>query len=376
MRKTGRISVFEIIADSSLTGAPRHLLTLLSGMNRVRFIPTVILPPGPLVEQLKKRKIPVFQVPMKGRAYVTAVNAVQKLLMKYDPDVVHTHGQRAGLIGRTASRRLPMKRVHTEHTYTHQFKLNNPVLHLSHLQVMKMLDRWTDKTIAVSNAVKHFLVDVGITRPDKVVVIHNGITPLGRKVSEAEVRAFQDKFKITADDIVIGTIGSFNATKDTATLIKAVSRMVKQWPNIKLVLVGKGPLKFKLEKLVKKLDLEEHVVFIGALENVLPALMSFKVFVLPSLSEAFGITLLEAMKVGVPIVATKVGGIPEIITHNHNGLLVEPKDPKKLAGVLMKLLNDKKLQRKLVSNHAKNLEQFSADKMVRKTEQVYIDLFT
>jgi glycosyltransferase involved in cell wall biosynthesis len=289
--------------------------------------------------------------------------------------LVHTHGQRAGLIGRVASRKLPVKRLHTEHTYTRQFRLNNPVLHVSHLQAMKVLDRWTDKTIAVSQAVKRFLIDAGISKPDKVVVIHNGITPLSRKISEAEIKEFRDKYRLASDDIVIGTIGSFNAAKDTATLIRAVAKMVKKWPKIKLVLVGRGPLKFKLMGLAKKLGLEERVVFTGALENVLPALGSFKVFVLPSLSEAFGITLLEAMKVGVPIVATKVGGIPEIITHNHNGLLVEPKDPKKLAGVLMKLLNDKKLQHKLVSNHAKNLEQFSADKMIKQTEQVYINLF-
>ncbi len=370
-----RISVFEVIADSSLTGAPRHLLTLMSGINRIRFIPTVIAPSGPLVTELKKRKIPVFEVPMNGHSYAPAVNAITKLLKKYDPDVIHTHGQRAGLIGRLAARGLPVKRVHTEHTYTRQFRLHNPVLHLSHLRAMRMLDRWTDKVIAVSKAVRQFLIEAKIAKPDKITVIYNGITPLTRKISEKDIQAFKDKFKIADDDIVIGTIGSFNIQKDTATLIKATERMVKKWPKIKLVLVGKGPLKCKLERLVKKLKLEERVVFTGSLSNVLPALKAFKIFVLPSLSEAFGITLLEAMKTGVPIVATRVGGIPELITHNHNGLLVEPKDPKQLAATLMKLLNDKKLQRKLTSNHAKTVDKFSADEMIEQTEKVYINLF-
>ncbi len=372
---TKRISVFEVIADSSLTGAPRHLLTLLSGINRVRFIPTVIAPSGSLTQELKKRKIPVFEVPMSGHSYVPAVNALTKLLRKYDPDVIHTHGQRAGLIGRLAARGMPVKKVHTEHTYTRQFRLQNPVLHLSHLRAMQVLDKWTDKVIAVSKAVKQFLIDAKISKPDKIVTIYNGITPLTSKISEKEIQAFKEKYKIASDDIVIGTIGSFNAQKDTVTLMKAFSKMVKKWPKIKLVLVGRGALKYKLEKLAKKLQLEDRVVFTGALSNVLPALKSFKVFVLPSLSEAFGITLLEAMKAGVPIVATRVGGIPEIITHNHNGLLVEPKNPKKLAATLMQLLNDKKLQHKLVSNHSKTLEKFSADKMIEETEKVYISLF-
>lgn len=370
-----RISIFEIIADSSLTGAPRHLLTLLSGINRIRFIPTVVTPGGPLVAELKKRKIPVFQVPMQGHSYVPAVNAIKKLLKKYDPDVVHTHGQRAGLIGRLAARDLPIKRVHTEHTYTRQFRLQNPILHASHLRAMRILDRWTDKVIAVSKAVKGFLIDARITKPEKITTIYNGITPLTKKITDKEIRAFKDKFKIADDDIIIGTIGSFNIQKDTATLIKAFAKMTKKWPKLKLVLVGRGPLKYKLEKLVRKLKLEDRVVFTGALLNVLPALSTFRIFVLPSLSEAFGITLLEAMKAGVPIVATRVGGIPEIITHNHNGLLVEPKDPRKLAATMMKLLNDKKLQRKLTSNHAKTVEKFSADKMIEQTEKIYISLF-
>ena len=312
---------------------------------------------------------------MRGRADMVAVSAVTKLLKKYDPDVIHTHGQRAGLIGRMSSKGMPFKRVHTEHTYTHEFRLANPILHWTHLRIMRMLDSGTDKVIAVSNAVRKFLIDSHITKPGKVVTIYNGITPLSRKVSQEDVQKFKDKYKIVPDDVIIGTVGSFNQAKDTATLIRAVARMVKKWPKIKLVLVGKGPLKFKLETLVKKSGLEERVVFTGALDNVLPALKTFRIFVLPSLSEAFGITILEAMKAEVPVVATKVGGIPEIITQNHNGLLVEPKDSKQLAGVLMKLLNDRKLQTKLAHNGAATLPKFSADRMIDRTEEVYSGLF-
>ncbi|OGB73350.1 hypothetical protein A3K24_00520 [candidate division Kazan bacterium RIFCSPHIGHO2_01_FULL_44_14] len=375
MRKLGKISIFEIIADSSLTGAPRHLLTLLSGINSHRFNVTVIAPPGSLIEQLKKRKIPFFQVPMRGRADMAAISAVTKLLKKYDPDIIHTHGQRAGLIGRMASKGMPFKRVHTEHTYTHEFKLANPLLHWTHLRVMRMLDGGTDKVIAVSNAVRKFLIDSKISKPEKIVTIYNGITPLARKITQDEIQAFKDKFNITSDDIVIGTVGSFNTAKDTATLVKAVARMVKKWPKVKLVLVGKGPLKFKLEKLIKSSGLEDRVVFTGSMGNVLPALKTFRIFVLPSLSEAFGITILEAMKAEIPVVATRVGGIPEIITQNHNGLLVEPKDSKKLAGVLMKLLNDRKLQTKLAKNGANTLSKFSADRMIDHTEEIYTSLF-
>ncbi len=368
------LSVFEIIADSSLTGAPRHLLTLLGGINRHKFVVSVICPPGPLVNEIKKLKFPVFQVPMGGRADTNAINAVARLLKKYDPDIIHTHGQRAGLIGRMAARTLPIKKVHTEHTYTQEFRLGNPLLYWSHLRAMRVLDRWTDKVIAVSNAVKKFMIEAKIAKPDKIVMIYNGINPKEAKITESEVENFRQKFNLSKSDIIIGTVGSFNQAKDTNTLIHAFSRIVARWPKAKLVLIGSGPLKRELTNLIKKLKLEDRVVFTGTVENILPAMKSFSVFVLPSLSEAFGITLLEAMRAEVPIVASKVGGIPEIITNKLNGILVEPRQPKKLAAAILNLINDKKLQRKLIGNYSSTLKKFTAEEMVESTEDVYTSL--
>jgi glycosyltransferase involved in cell wall biosynthesis len=312
---------------------------------------------------------------MSGRADLSAIDAVKKLLKKYDPDIVHTHGQRAGLIGRMAAKDLPIKKIHTEHTYTQDFKLSNPLVHWGHLNAMKVLDRWTDKVVAVSNAVKKFMVEAQLTKPNKVVMIYNGINPKSVKVSDAEIASFRDKFNLTKSDIVIGTVGSFNPAKDTSTLIHAFDKIASKWPKAKLVLIGSGPLKNDLVKLTKKLGLESKVVFAGSIENILPAMKTFSLFVLPSLSEAFGITLLEAMKAEVPIVASKVGGIPEIITNKLNGILVEPKQPKKLAAAILNLINDKRLQRKLVGNYPATLKKFSADSMVEQIETVYSGLF-
>lgn len=370
-RKKSSLSVFEIIADSSLTGAPRHLLTLLSGINRHKFVVSVICPPGPLVTEIKKLKFPVFQVPMSGRADINAVNAVKKLLRKYDPDIVHTHGQRAGLIGRLAARDLPIKKVHTEHTYTYQFRLANPLLHWGHLNATKVLDRWTDQVIAVSNAVKKFMIETQLTKPNKVITIYNGISPKSAKIAEPDVEKFRHKFGLTKTDIVIGTVGSLNPAKDTATLVQAFARVADKWLKAKLVIIGTGPLKRELTNLVKKLKLEDKVIFAGVVDDILPALNAFNLFVLPSLSEAFGLTLLEAMKAEVPIVASRVGGIPEIITNKLNGILVEPKQPKKLAAAILNLINDKRLQRKLVGNYPTTLKKFSDSTMVRAVEQIY-----
>lgn len=374
MPKSYKTSVFEIIADSSLTGAPRHLLTLLSGIDRNKFVVSVILPEGELVSELKKIKIPVFTVPMKGKSDLVASSSIKKIIKKYEPDIIHTHGQRAGLLGRLAVRDLPVTRIHTEHTYTSNFKLDNSLLHWSHLRAMAMLDRWTHKTIAVSNAVKTFLISAGITKADKVLTIYNGIESQISKISAQQIKEFKSQFGLTSSDLVIGTVGSLNKHKDTATLIRAFSTMIKKWPHLKLLLIGRGELQPQLKNLVKKLGISERVIFAGSMKDIDTAMSVFNIFILPSRSEAFGLTILEAMRANIPVIASRVGGIPEIITHNYNGMLVEHGDPKKLASAIMKLLNDKKLQKKFISHYSETLKKFSARSMIKQTEELYHSL--
>ncbi|MFH1088697.1 MAG: glycosyltransferase family 4 protein [Patescibacteria group bacterium] len=369
-----KISITYVIGDSSLTGAPRHLLSLVTGLDPREFSVSVILPQGPLADELQKHRITTFLVPMRSRSDVAAVSAIRKLLTKYDPDIMHAHGQRAGLLARLAVKDLPIKVVYTEHTWTKEFRLENPLLHWAHIRSMRMLDKLTNKTIAVSKAVANFLINAKITKPDKIQVIYNGIELITDKPQQSEFELLR-KYHLETKDVVIGTIGSLNIQKDIASLIKAMPRVIKRFPNAKLVIVGAGPLQKKLQRLTNKLKISDSVVFTGVINNVADILKTFSVFVLCSRSESFGISILEAMKAHVPIIATKVGGIPEIITSNHSGLLVNPCDPKQLASTIMKLLNDKKLQKKLAVGGYETLQKFTATTMVRETEKLYKQLF-
>lgn len=370
-----KLNIFYVIADSSLTGAPRHLLSLIDGLNPKDFSLSVILPPGSLVDELKKRKVHIFTVPMRARSDMAAVNAVKKLLRKYDPDIMHAHGQRAGLIARWAAKGLPIKVIYTEHTRTLQFKLGNPVLDWAHIKAMRALDKWTDMNIAVSQAVADFLIKYKITKPEKIQIIHNSIESKPKAHIDEDTLGIINQYGLRKKDIIIGTIGSLNIQKDTATLIKAMTKVIKRLPQSKLVIVGSGPLKFKLQKLAKKLKITDHVIFTGSIKNISSILQLFTIFVLPSRSEAFGISILEAMRAGVPIIATKVGGIPEIITNNRDGILIEPGQPKLLASGIMKLINNKKLQAKLSKEGLETIKRFSIDKMIQETSRVYKGLF-
>lgn len=369
-----KITIFYVIADSSLTGAPRHLLSLVEGLPSREFSISVILPQGLLADEFKKRKITTFLVPMRARSDTAAVSRVKKLLKKYDPDIVHAHGQRAGLIARSAARGLPIKIVYTEHTRTAQFKLTNPVLDWAHLRTMRILDRWTDMNIAVSQAVANFLIESRVTKPNKIRVIYNGIEPIPKEHIDAATLDIVNQHSLRSRDVIIGTIGSLNLQKDTATLIKAMPRILKKIPQARLVLVGGGPLKSKLEKLATKLKISDRIVFTGTLKNISSILQVFTVFILPSKSEAFGISILEAMRASVPIIATRVGGIPEVVTNNKNGLLIEPGNPKLLASTAIRLLNDRRLCQKLVRGGKEVVKRFSIKRMINETAELYKEL--
>lgn len=369
-----KINLFYVIADSSLTGAPRHLLSLVDYLDKKEFAISVILPQGPLAEELSKRKINVFLVPMKSRSDIAAVSAIRRLLVKYDPDILHVHGQRAGLIGRFAVRNLPIKVVYTEHTRTLQFKLANSALDWAHIRAMQMLDKFTNINIAVSKAVADFLIQSKITQPHKIKIIHNGISLSANKHIDGQALELVNQYGLKKQDIIIGTIGSLNIQKDTATLIKAMPRVITKLPKAKLVIVGSGPLKHKLQKLTQKLGISQNVIFAGVIKEIPGILQIFTVFVLPSRSEAFGISILEAMKAGVPVIATNVGGIPEIITNNRNGILIEAGDSKTLASSIIRLVNDRKLQQKFSKAGEETIKNFSINKMVQATVKVYKDL--
>jgi len=368
-----KISIVYCIAESTITGAPRHLLSLVGNLDPKDFSVSVILPQGPLADELNKLHINTFLVPMRSRSDMAAVNAIKKLLIKYDPDILHAHGQRAGLLARLAVKDLPIKVVYTEHTWTKDFKLENPLLHWAHIRSMRMLDKLTDINIAVSKAVADFLVSANITKPDKIKIIYNGIELVSDKTDSDEYKLLE-KYGLCKKDVVIGTVGSLNIQKDTVMLLKAMPHILKKLPNAKLVIVGTGPLQKWLQSLAKKLRIDSAVIFTGVLSKIGSILKTFSIFVLCSRSESFGLSILEAMKAHVPVIATRVGGIPEIITNNRNGILVEPGDPKILATAIMKLLNDKKLQRKLVMGGDAALHRFTVTTMVRETEKLYKQL--
>jgi glycosyltransferase involved in cell wall biosynthesis len=171
--------------------------------------------------------------------------------------------------------------------------------------------------------------------------------------------------------LVVGTVGNFTAKKDQATLLRAVAALPERGREVVLVLIGLGPLEDELRALAVELGIAGRVLFPGSRDDVFALLPAFDAFVLSSRFEGLPIALLEAMATGVAPVATRVGGIPEVVTDGVDGLLVAPADPEALAGALERLLSDDALRGRLGESARDRALAFDLANAVRRTEAIY-----
>jgi glycosyltransferase involved in cell wall biosynthesis len=225
-----------------------------------------------------------------------------------------------------------------------------------------LVNNHVERVVAVSGAVKNALIESGISR-EKIEVIYNFI-PLERfnpgLVERNEVRR---ELGIDSDSIVMGTVGKLHQGKGVFELLSAVQRLVEKYPNVRLLFVGDGPERTRLEQKAQRLFMHDKVIFAGLRKDIERMYAAMDIFVLPSTCrEAFGMVLIEAMAMGKPVIATTMGGIPEIVDNEVNGILVPPQDPDALAHAIARYLEDGTFARKIALEGRKMVEQKFSDK--------------
>ncbi len=188
-------------------------------------------------------------------------------------------------------------------------------------------------------------------------------------VNKDSLRKLHHQF---ADDFVVGHIGALvDRHKGQSVIIKAASFLKKQIPNLKLVFVGSGSDELMLKEQAKALNLEQITLFTGFVDNVADYINSFDVFVYPSNYEGLGSVILDVMEQGVPVVATNVDGIPDIVKHNHNGILIEKQDDKALANAVLKIRDDKVFRQQIISGAVKTAADHSPRIMASSYKNLY-----
>lgn len=236
----------------------------------------------------------------------------------------------------------------------------------------RMFPCWGDQVIAVSSAVESHLIQDFKVNPNRIKLIPNGINVSQFKsLSREEKIILRKKFDL-GDELLIGLTARLSDVKGQDILIKAFKKIMDKVPNAKLLLVGKGKLEKDLRALVQDLKLHKHVIFRITTENVMEYLSILDVFAAPSRQEGLGLSILEAQASGLPVVASRVGGIPSIIKEEETGLLVEPEDVDGFAEAVLRVLRDCDLARKLSQKGKEFVEKnFSAIDMAEQTRQLY-----
>lgn len=362
-----KIKIIQVIAESGLSGGPRHVLGLLSHIDREKFDVLLIAPKGWLTSEADKIKgIKIKTVEFKSKFDLSSFVKLKKDIAEFRasgdpfaPIIIHAHGPRAASFCRWALR-AGEKFIYTEHIWSSYYHIKNPFNSILQKIGLKGVYRRADLVIAVSKSVRKFIENMGI-KGEKISIIPNAI--------EIADVAKPDK---KSDQLLVGTVGVLVKRKGYIYLIRAFQKVAAGLPKARLEIVGDGPEKENLLAEVKKLDLESRVQFLGHQDKPEKFLKSWDLFVLPSLSETFGLVILEAFAVKVPVVASGVDGIPELISDKKTGYLVPPADPEKLAKAISYLLVEKK-ERESLSNQAYELlkKHYDWSKIIEDIEEEY-----
>ncbi|MDD4351477.1 MAG: glycosyltransferase family 4 protein [Candidatus Gracilibacteria bacterium] len=347
-------------------GATNQLYTLLKYLDRKKFTPLVafgdFLELGPWIEQLKKLDIATLKTELTEFNSFKAVKEFQRLYKSAKPDLIHLHlchsgSLRAAFLARHARK---IKIITTEHD---PFPLS-----FIKKQVKKFTLKSVDHTIAISEATRNFLSEEYGIKGSKLTRIYNGIdTDVYHEgtVSRNEVLGLE------SSDFVVTAVSELHPRKGVKYLIKAFSEIKTQDKKTKLVICGTGEKLIEYQKLVKELDLEDTVRFLGFRKDVPDILRTSDLFVMPSTREAFGLAALEAMATKVPVIASEVGGLKEILT-SETGLFVPPKNSKALSESILKLKKDDKQRENLVKKAFERVErEFTAPTMAARTMELY-----
>lgn len=374
--KARKIKVLQFASSADIGGTERMLLELVTRMDPRRFASEVcfLYGPGPIGEELRRRGFRIYYLHFKGYNLPVVILRLILLLIRNKYDLIHIYGLKANLLTRILCWFWGPKRLITGQRSTDE---NRRLIH-------SWLDRVTAKrvTLFIANAAaaKKVLVERERIPAEKIAVVPNGVDcQRYRPPSPAEKAAARAWLGLQPATTVMVCVANLLPVKGHRYLLRAVAALpLDIREKLTLLLVGYGPLRVTLEKEVETLNLGGAVRFLGKRDSaeVAKILQTADIFVLASLWEGLPNAVLEAMATGLPVIATRVGGIPELIRHGENGILVPPQDVSALSQAMVRLIQDNEWCRLLGSNARKKaLSSFSLEEMTARIEKIYMSLF-
>ena len=376
-----KVKIAHVVTRMDWGGAPDIVRILCESLESSYDVRLIIGPSKHLSERtrlfLDKFKDNVTVVPHLRRdiSPLWDVLALAKLFLLFRAerfDIVHTHTAKAGLLGRIAGwlARVPtiiyMPHGHVFYGY---FGL---LMSRAAITVERVVAYITDKVMVLTELEKRDLVAFKVTTPDKIIVVNSGLELEEYREYVADSQSKRSALQIERGTSVVGAIGRLEPVKGHAYLVEAARMVIEEFPKVKFLVVGDGSLRNDLESQCQELGVEDKFVFTGWKEDVCSILSTLDILVLPSVNEAVGRVLIEAGACGIPVVATNVGGVPEIVRDNETGVLVAPGSPEEMARAMIDLLSSEdKRQRMSVAAEKWIDDRFSARRMVEDVSSSY-----
>jgi glycosyltransferase involved in cell wall biosynthesis len=290
------------------------------------------------------------------------------------PLIVHTHTSKAGFIGRAAARlaRVPAV-IHQPHGHIF-YGYWGPRRTALYITLERCAARWTDTIVTLTGRGMEEHLAHGIGRRSQYAVVPSGVPTTALRARRPGRAAVRARLGIPADAFVIVAVGRLVAVKGFDVAVRALSRLRAAVPSATLLLVGDGPERHALEAQARAEGVAAAVRTTGVVDDVLPFLAGADVLAAPSRNEGMGRSIVEAMALGLPVVATRVGGIPDVVGEGETGRLVPVEDAAALATALIELASDPPLRAKLGDAAMDRAERFSADEANRRMRDVYAAL--
>jgi len=372
-----KINVLHIIEQLPLGGAENLLLVLAKNIDQEKFnlIFWCLNNEGYIADKLKEEG---FKVVCFGnyrlRYFYKKLLDMIRLINSDEIDIVHTHLIVANQWGRIAALLSNHARIcKTEHGSLLDVSIPGYLKRKIYFIIERLLDGFTDRIVYVSKAHLRDLTK-GNHNSHKHIVIHNGFDDRRFSIDKPK-DSLRQQYGFSENVIIIGIVGSLFNYKGHEYLFKAAVLVKRMYPNIKLLIIGKGPEEGRLRKLA--LSIKIDTVFMSDRWDVPQLLKAMDIYVQPSIKESFGIGIVEAMYSGLPVVATKTGGIPEVVQGEGTGILVPPRNSEALSEALLNLIGNPEMANRMGERGRKiAASKFSGRRYAKEMEKLYVSLLS
>lgn len=361
------MKILHIDSEKGWSGGQSQVEALIHHLRQWGYKNGIICPErSVLARRCRSDGYEVFGVRMRNSMDFLSIIRLAKIMKAYAPDVVHMHASKAHFLGAWAVWLAGSSCVVVV-TRRMDYKLRRALL------MRFYYSRLVDRVVAISSGVKRSLESSGI-QPKYIEVIHDGVDLrlFDLKHDGASIR---ENLGIPVEARVMGVIAALIERKGHKYLLMAMPKVLRKFPDAILLVIGDGPKRRELESIVSRIGIARHIIFTGWIQRISEVLAAMDLLLLPSLAEGLGVSLIEGMAMGLPVIGTTAGGIPDMIHDQVNGFLVPPRDPDAIAKRALQLLRDPELSARM-GRAGRTLvqEEFSSSIMARRNEALYLRL--